>query len=102
MSGRWTNRACTADDWLDRTWLENTYPGVACDIPSHNYTFTFDPNPNWSHFFAYGPEIQAYFEGFAERHGSKKYMKLNTKVIECRWCENEGIWEMYGCNGEPT
>lgn len=48
---------------------ENTYPGVACDIPSPLYTFTFDPNPDWSHYFAYGPEIQEYFEGFARRYG---------------------------------
>lgn len=51
------------------TWYENTYPGVACDIPSHDYNFTFDPKPDWSHFFAYGDEIQKYFEDFAERHG---------------------------------
>ena len=51
------------------TWFENTYPGVACDIPSHLYTFSWDPNPDWSHYFAYGGEIQQYFEGFAKRHG---------------------------------
>ncbi|ROT36335.1 FAD/NAD(P)-binding domain-containing protein [Sodiomyces alkalinus F11] len=76
------------------TWYENTYPGVACDIPSHLYTFSWDPNPNWSHYFAYGDEIQRYFEGFAERHGSKKYMKLNTKVVECRWDEPKGLWSI--------
>lgn len=61
---------------------------------SHNYTFTWDPNPNWSHFFAYGPEIQQYFENFAERHGSKRYIKLNSKVIEARWDEAQGIWKL--------
>ncbi|KAI6781281.1 putative sterigmatocystin biosynthesis monooxygenase-like protein [Emericellopsis cladophorae] len=76
------------------TWYENTYPGVACDIPSHLYTFSWDPKPDWSHYFAYGPEIQGYFESFAERHGSKKYMKLNTKVIEARWDEDKGLWNI--------
>lgn len=76
------------------TWYENTYPGVACDIPSHLYTFSFDPNPNWSHYFAYGDEIQRYFEGFAERYGLRKYMKLNTKVKECRWNDEKGTWKI--------
>lgn len=76
------------------TWYENTYPGVACDIPSHLYTFTFDPNPNWSHYFAYGPEIQKYFEDFADRHGSRKYMKLNSRVVECKWDKNDAIWHI--------
>ncbi|CAK4031916.1 FAD NAD(P)-binding domain-containing [Lecanosticta acicola] len=74
------------------TWYENIYPGVACDIPSHNYTFTWDPKPDWSYFFAYGPEIQGYFESFAKRHGSERYMKLNSKVIEGKWDVNAGIW----------
>ncbi|KAH8655197.1 hypothetical protein BX600DRAFT_385523 [Xylariales sp. PMI_506] len=74
------------------TWYENTYPGVACDIPSPLYTFSWDPKPDWSHYFAYGDEIQRYFEDFAERYGSKKYMKLNTKVVEGRWDEEKGIW----------
>ncbi|KAK5128236.1 hypothetical protein LTR85_002903 [Meristemomyces frigidus] len=77
---------------LGGTWYENTYPGVACDIPSHNYTFTWDPNPDWSHFFAYGPEIQQYFENFAERHGSKRYIKLNSKVLEASWDEGQAVW----------
>jgi len=77
------------------TWYENTYPGVACDIPAHDYNYTWDPKPDWSHYFAYGKEIQEYFENFAERHGSKKYMKLNTKVVEGRWDEEDGVWNLY-------
>jgi cation diffusion facilitator CzcD-associated flavoprotein CzcO len=76
------------------TWYENTYPGVACDIPSHLYTFSFDPNPEWSHYFAYGPEIQKYFENFADRHGARKYMKLMTKVVECRWDDDDSVWHL--------
>ncbi|KAI9371747.1 hypothetical protein BJX61DRAFT_534533 [Aspergillus egyptiacus] len=76
------------------TWYENTYPGVACDIPSHLYTFSFDPNPDWSHYFAYGDEIQRYFEGFAERFDLRRFMKLNTRVVECRWVEERGVWDI--------
>jgi cation diffusion facilitator CzcD-associated flavoprotein CzcO len=63
-------------------------------IPSHLYTFSWDPKFDWSHYYAYGPEIRQYFEGFAKRHGSEKYMKLNTKVLEARWDEDQGIWAL--------
>ncbi|KAH8714138.1 hypothetical protein BGZ61DRAFT_505107 [Ilyonectria robusta] len=76
------------------TWLENTYPGVACDIPSHLYTFSWDPKPDWANYFAYGDEIQRYFEEFAEKNDLKKFMKLNTKVVEARWDEEKGLWSL--------
>ena len=85
VPGSWELTLFDKNEQFGGTWHENSYPGVACDIPAHLYTFTFDPNPDWSYYFAYGSEIQKYFEGFAERYGSRKYMKLNTKVVECRW-----------------
>ncbi len=48
-------------DSVGGTWRENTYPGAACDVPAHMYTYSFEPNPNWSRFFARGPEIKDYF-----------------------------------------
>lgn len=63
-------------------------------IPSHLYTFSWDPKPDWSHYFAYGPEIQGYFEDFAARHGSRRYIKLSTKVLEARWDEEKGLWSL--------
>ena len=47
-------------DRLGGTWRENTYPGVACDVPSHLYSYSFAPNPDWTHRYSPGPEIQAY------------------------------------------
>ncbi|KAN0120142.1 FAD/NAD(P)-binding domain containing protein [Hyaloscypha variabilis] len=91
-AGSWELTLFEKNAHFGGTWYENTYPGVACDIPSHLYTYSWDPNPNWSHYYAYGPEIQKYFERFAERHGSKQYMKLNTKIVEARWDEQEGKW----------
>lgn len=76
------------------TWYENTYPGVACDIPSHLYTFTFDPKPDWTYYFAHGDEIQQYFESFADRHSLRKYMKLDTKVIKAQWNDSDAIWNI--------
>ncbi|KAK5048544.1 hypothetical protein LTR84_005635 [Exophiala bonariae] len=94
VPGSWELTLFEKNPQFGGTWYENTYPGVACDIPSHLYTFTFDPNPEWSHYFAYGDEIQRYFENFADRFGSRKYMKLNMKVVECRWIEERSIWEI--------
>lgn len=93
-AGSWELTLFEKNPHFGGTWYENTYPGVACDIPSHLYTFSWDPNPKWSHYFAYGPEIQKYFEGFADRHGSQKYMKLNSKVVEGKWDEEEGKWHI--------
>lgn len=56
------------------------------------YTFSFDPKTDWSHFYAYGPEILKYFEEFADRYNSHRYIKLNTKVLEGRWNDERGIW----------
>jgi hypothetical protein len=67
--GSWELTLFEKNSQFGGTWYENTYPGVACDIPSHDYNFTWDPKPDWSQFFASGKEIQGYFEDFAERHG---------------------------------
>lgn len=67
--GSWELTLFEKNPMFGGTWYENTYPGVACDIPSHDYNFTWDPKPDWTQFFASGKEIQGYFEDFAERHG---------------------------------
>ena len=56
-------------DRLGGTWRENTYPGIACDVPSHLYSYSFEPNPDWSHQFSPGAEIQGYFEQVAQKRG---------------------------------
>ncbi|ERS96873.1 hypothetical protein HMPREF1624_07082 [Sporothrix schenckii ATCC 58251] len=76
------------------TWVENTYPGVACDIPAHLYTFSWDPKPDWSNYYAYGGEIRKYFDSCIERFGTRKYIKVNTRVVEARWNEDRGIWDI--------
>jgi NAD(P)-binding Rossmann-like domain len=67
--GSWELTLFEKNPQFGGTWYENTYPGVACDIPSHDYNFTWDPKWDWSQFFASGGEIQEYFENFAKRHG---------------------------------
>ncbi|HUY63612.1 MAG TPA: NAD(P)/FAD-dependent oxidoreductase [Acidimicrobiales bacterium] len=72
------------------TWRENTYPGVACDVPSHLYSYSFAPNPEWSRIFASGPEILAYLEEVAVSSGIDHYVHFGAEVerldrVHDRW-----------------
>ncbi|BBU23031.1 flavin-containing monooxygenase [Mycobacterium xenopi] len=86
-------------DRLGGTWRENTYPGIACDVPSHLYTYTFAPNPDWSHTFAPGPEILAYFDSVAHRHGVDKLIRYGREVRRLDYIENR--WRITTSTGEP-
>ncbi len=79
------------------TWRENQYPGLSCDVPSRWYSFTFNLNPDWSHRFSYGPEIQAYMEETAEKFGVTGIVKFNTPVTDLTY---EGPhWRLTDGNG---
>ncbi|MEO1136698.1 MAG: NAD(P)/FAD-dependent oxidoreductase, partial [Pseudomonadota bacterium] len=62
------------------TWRENRYPGVACDVPSHLYSFSFEPNPNWSRRFSPGGEIWDYMKHCAEKYGLYPYIRFGKTV----------------------
>ena len=83
---------------LGGTWRENTYPGIACDVPAHLYTYTFEPNPQWSHVFAPGAEIQAYFEGVAQKYQVIASIKFNTEITRCVF--DNGRWQLTTAQGE--
>ncbi|KIW30173.1 uncharacterized protein PV07_05935 [Cladophialophora immunda] len=74
------------------TWFENRYPGCACDIPSHNYQFTWEPYARWTSFYSAAPEILEYFKAVASKHGLYKYIKLQHKVVEAVWDEDTNRW----------
>ncbi|MCW2784782.1 MAG: monooxygenase, partial [Marmoricola sp.] len=67
------------------TWRENTYPGIACDVPSRFYQFTFAPNPDWTHRMSPGAEIWAYFEKVADESGVTSRIRFGTEITEARW-----------------
>src|SRR5690349_13577301 len=67
------------------TWRENTYPGIACDVPSRFYQFTFAPNPDWTHRYSPGAEIWAYFEKVARDTGVIDRVRFGVAVTDCRW-----------------
>lgn len=70
-----------ADD-VGGTWRENTYPGVACDVPSHLYSFSFELNPNWSHSYGEGREIWDYCRASAEKFGLMRHIRFGTEVTD--------------------
>jgi cation diffusion facilitator CzcD-associated flavoprotein CzcO len=74
------------------TWLVNNYPGVQCDVPAHIYAFPFDPNPNWTKFYASGAEILEYFKATVRKWNLDRDLQLNTKVVGAKWHESEGMW----------
>ena len=84
------------------TWRDNTYPGCACDVPSHLYSFSFAPNPDWSHSFSRQPEIQAYLERTAEQHGVVPHVRFGTEVVAATWEEDHRWWRLQTSSGELT
>lgn len=76
------------------TWLENRYPGCACDIPSHAYTLNFALNPDWPRFFSYAPDIQKYLLKVVEVFDLRKYMTFNTEVVRSEWQDDKGKWKV--------
>ena len=76
------------------TWFENRYPGVACDIPAHSYQFSFEPNSQWSCFYAGGAEIQQYWGDVAKKYDALKYIKLSHECIGAEWHEDEAQWHV--------
>lgn len=79
-------------DRLGGTWRDNSYPGVACDIPSHFYSYSFAPNPDWSRQYSPGAEILAYVERVAEAYDVGRCIRFSEEVTRCRFYE--GRWQI--------
>ena len=84
------------------TWRDNTYPGVACDVPSHLYSYSFRPNPAWSGFFAPGHEIQRYLLASAAEEGLDENIRLNTHIAGARWDVERAHWVLESSGGIVT
>jgi cation diffusion facilitator CzcD-associated flavoprotein CzcO len=84
-------------DRLGGTWRENTYPGIGCDVPSHLYRYSFAPNPDWSHTYSPGAEIQAYFEHVAEERGVIDSIRFGEEVTRCVF--EGGRWQIETAKG---
>ncbi|KAI6758174.1 hypothetical protein HG531_003999 [Fusarium graminearum] len=84
------------------TWLENKYPGCACDIPAHSYTFSWEGNPKWSRFYVEAPEILQYLKDCVSKWGCMEFIKLRHRVIAAKWDESSHKWnvQIEGPDGE--
>ncbi len=76
------------------TWRDNDYPGCACDVPSHVYSFSFAPNPEWSTTYSPQPEILAYIRKVAEREGLLPHVRLGCEVAEATWEAGDQRWRL--------
>ncbi len=89
-------------DGVGGTWRRNIYPGAACDIQSHLYSFSFAPNRAWSRTYAYQPEILAYLEKVADDFDLRRHLMLNAKVAGVRWNSDSSHWEVTFDDRDPV
>ena len=87
-----------ADD-VGGTWRDNSYPGCACDIPSHLYSYSFEPKPDWKNPFSYQPEIWDYLKGITEKYGLRRYIEFNSLVDRGYWDDDEYRWHVFTTDG---
>lgn len=79
------------------TWRDNTYPGVACDVPSHLYSCSFAPNPDWSRWYAPGHEIQDYIRSCAVEFGVRDHITFETSIESATWRDDH--WALVDSHG---
>jgi len=84
------------------TWRDNTYPGCACDVPSHLYSYSFAANPDWPRSYSGQDEIWAYLRGCVERYGLGPHLRLGHEVVEAAWDEARGCWAIQTSEGALT
>lgn len=88
------------EDGVGGTWRINTYPGLACDVKSHLYSYSFDLNARWSRLWSGQPEILDYFERCAQRYQLAPHLKLHTEITSARWHSDTQTWQLITANGE--
>ncbi|MFN8113274.1 MAG: NAD(P)/FAD-dependent oxidoreductase [Solirubrobacterales bacterium] len=81
------------------TWRDNTYPGIQCDVPSHLYSLSFAPNPDWSRAFSPGPEIWEYLKRTADEQGITPHIRFDSEVTEARWDAERRNWVLQTATG---
>jgi cyclohexanone monooxygenase len=88
------------EDGVGGTWRINTYPGLACDVKSHLYSYSFDLNPHWSRVWSAQPEILKYFERCVDEQGLQPHLRLHTEIRSARWDERTQRWQLTTSAGE--
>lgn len=81
-------------DSVGGTWRDNHYPGCACDVQSHLYSFSFAPNPDWSRMFSRQPEIRRYLEHCTDRFGLRGHLRLGHELARAEWDAGAALWRL--------
>ncbi|MFF7414178.1 flavin-containing monooxygenase [Streptomyces lydicus] len=89
-------------DSVGGTWRDNSYPGCACDVPSHLYSFSFAPNPEWPRNFSGQEHIRAYLERVTDTFGLRPHIRFNAEVRGLRWSNSALHWEIETASGALT
>lgn len=84
------------------TWRDNSYPGCACDVPSHLYSLSFAPNPEWSSTFSPQPEIRSYLLRVAEEQGATPYVRFGCELEHAEWVQDTQRWRLQTSSGPMT
>jgi cyclohexanone monooxygenase len=88
------------EDGVGGTWRINTYPGLACDVKSHLYSYSFDLNSDWSRMWPGQPELLEYFERSTDRHGLRPHLRLNTEITTVQWNPGANTWTLTDSTGQ--
>ncbi|AMU75750.1 flavin-containing monooxygenase [Mycobacteroides abscessus] len=88
------------NDGIGGTWHANTYPGVAVDIPSIYYSFSYEPPKKWTRMFAPGAEVKQYAEQVVDSYGLRSRIRLDTAVVGADWDEQHNVWRLRLDSGE--
>lgn len=88
------------EDDLGGTWYVNHYPGLSVDIPSATYSYSFAPNPDWTHVFARGRELKAYCDDVAATYDLRRRMRFNTRIESARWDDDRSCWVLALAGGD--
>jgi cation diffusion facilitator CzcD-associated flavoprotein CzcO len=89
-------------DGIGGTWRHNTYPGAACDVPSHLYSYASRPNPYWSRAYATQPEILAYLEQCADESGVRPHVRTGWSVASASWSADDATWTLRSTSGDEA
>lgn len=87
-------------DRIGGTWRDNVYPGAACDVPAHLYSYSFEPKPDWSRTFAEQPEILGYIEHCARKYGVLSKVRCGVEIVGAKYSESRGGWLLESQAGE--
>ncbi|MCZ4551056.1 flavin-containing monooxygenase [Gordonia rubripertincta] len=90
------------NDEVGGTWLENTYPGCGVDTPGHLYCFSFDPNTEWTRYFAKRGEVWSYLDRLTDKYAVREHIRFNTEVQKAEFDEKVGAWHVVARNQDGS